>query len=225
MQPITNSKLSKLRLKLEGKEMNMKIMGKYLRFGSLVDALITEPERVDLNKLSLHNKTRYEDEHYLFKPWEIELAQEMKEAFFANSFCRKVMRHAEKAIFQKKMQIENFEIDVEGEADLLWPSQNLNTDIKVTACTSQKEFVKKCKELFYDQQGSFYMDNFQVDRHVVIGISRKVRDANNLPKLFFFPIERTNDLYKVGKEKYVFWTKKYLSEHNLWDEVRVLDAA
>lgn len=213
MLPIRNSDLNKFRMKYLGKEFNIEFLKKYLHFGSLVDALITEPEQVDFKNNSLMLDTRYDCMRYYFKEDDLELANLMRESFFEHPFCAAIARHGEKYIFTRK----DFEFDgeliwTEGETDMLFTDGDINLDVKMTAAQTEKEFFKAVKEYYYDQQGSWYIDNVEVSRHVVAGISRKAVDDKGLPVIFLYPIVKGHRSYEDGYDRYSYWLRLLLQE-------------
>ena len=164
------------------------------RFGSLIDALITEPNLVDYFKLTVG------DEQYTKE--EFEKAKMMKRAFFADNFCDAFYKQSE----TQKVSILNgfpisygslsFKLNVRCKYDFYSPAINLAGDLKSTACTSQKQFEESIRYFNYDRQAAFYMDIGGKSNFMFIGISKV-----NF-KLFKVPIKRGSQMYMDGLDKY-----------------------
>ncbi|OJV40861.1 MAG: hypothetical protein BGO29_14940 [Bacteroidales bacterium 36-12] len=164
------------------------------KFGSLLDAMITEPDRIDYFKHTLDGE--------VFSPEDFHKAEEMKKAFWDDEFCR-IM--AEKADGQKKM-FERLDMNFNGyefhlntrcKWDLWRQDWKWGGDIKTTAAETQKQFEDACRYFDYDRQRAWYMDIAGCERDVLIGISKK-----NF-RVFKIPINRDSSFYKDGKSKYL----------------------
>ena len=170
------------------------------RFGNLIDAMITEPKRVDYFKRSLDGE--------IFSVEEFTKAESMKRAFWNDDFSRNI---AEKADGQKTMSVLRqmdykgfeFELNTRCKWDLWRTDWNFGGDIKSTAAETQKQFEIACKYFDYDRQRAWYMDIAGSDRDVLIGISKK-----NF-KVFKIAINRDSDFYKDGRDKYLELSYKW----------------
>jgi hypothetical protein len=162
------------------------------RMGTLVDAIITEPEKLNIFKRTIDN--------YNYTPEEIELAKEMKRAYLKDELC---------SMFQGLSQFQNvfsnrIEIDYEGfvfnlmmrcKFDLWMPRLTHGADIKSTVCTTQKQFEEACYHFDYDRQRAVYMNLSGAKKDLIIGISKK-----NM-KIFKVPITRESEFFKSGMNK------------------------
>lgn len=224
---ISNSMLGEMkRLTLNEPDI-MRFLKKYFNFGSLVDALITEPEKINTEKMVFDNTTRYGSEILPIKPEDLELAYRMQQALEQDEFGQYLTQYAKKLPFEN----DNFRvfsgdrvysIDTSGELDLAAPAFKIAGDIKVTACRTQEEFVKKVIELNYPQQGSWYMDNKDIDQFVFCGLSKKsLNRKSKLPEVFHFIQDKTApktqgyNNYQIGVDSYSYWTEQYLNYHGI----------
>lgn len=164
--------------------------------GTLIDAMITEPERVDY-----FNHT-VEGEVYKYSADEFARAEEMKKAFYRDDFCR---RMADQCLFQHISYKERFTIahngmmfaiPAKGKWDLLVPHFDMGGDIKSTACTTQKQFEESFRYFNYDRQCAYYLSLEGRSNFIFIGISKV-----NF-KIFKVPVKRDSELYRTGKAKY-----------------------
>jgi len=170
------------------------------RFGNLIDAMITEPKRVDYFKRSLDGE--------IFSVEEFTKAESMKRAFWNDPFSRNI---AEKADGQKTMskhlQLDfngfDFDINARCKWDLWRADWNFGGDIKSTAVETQKGFEAACKFFDYDRQRAWYMDIAESNHDVLIGISKK-----NF-KVFKININRDSSFYKDGRDKYLYLAYKW----------------
>jgi hypothetical protein len=191
---VSNSDLSWLKDRLYPRE-NVLDPTEAYAFGSLIDAMLTEPDRVDYFKRSLDGK-RVKKELF-------ENAVKMKQAFRKDEFCASI---SEKADGQKVSIIHDkeynyrgfpFTLDVRCKWDIWRGDWGWGGDIKSTTAKTQKEFEAAALHFDYDRQRAFYMDLQGSERDVLIGISK----ANH--RIFKIFINREREFYKQGKEKYL----------------------
>lgn len=164
------------------------------KFGNLIDAMITEPHRVDYFKRTLDGE--------VISVEDFERAEQMKRSFWADEFCRMM---AEKASGQTKMTMHRelnykgyqFDLNTRCKWDLWRTDWGWGGDIKSTTAETQKQFEDACTYFDYDRQRAWYMDIACSKRDVLIGISKK-----NF-KVFKISITRDSNFYKDGREKYM----------------------
>lgn len=162
------------------------------KFGSLIDAMITEPDLVDEYGLSLNGET--------YAPEQFEQAKQMRRAFLKDELCNMILQNSE---MQRVMVMDDmrfdyhvpFSLPVRCKWDLWQPKYNWGGDIKSTAATTQEQFVAACKHFDYDRQRWWYMNIAGSDRDMLIGISKV-----NF-KVFKFKIEKGDEFYKSGERK------------------------
>lgn len=170
------------------------------KFGSLIDAMITEPHLVDEYKLTCDD-VQYDKEAF-------ERAREMRKAFMKDPFCRNMLQHSTP---QKVMAVQNkkfeyhvpFTLSVRCKWDLWMAGFNWGGDIKSTAATTQKQFEEACRHFDYDRSRWWYMEIAQSDQDILIGISKV-----NF-KIFKLPIRRGDDFFNQGKDKGLELAFKY----------------
>jgi hypothetical protein len=170
-------------------------------FGNLLDAIITEPNRIDFHKRMLDG-VRY-------KKTDFTKAEKMCNSYLSDEYCRSLLK---KATFQDIIIKENFEINFNGciftvdarcKWDLLIRNISLGADIKSTDAKTQIEFESAINYFDYDRQAAWYMDITNIDIMIIIGISKK-----NC-KVFKVFISRDSELYKSGYDKYSYLAFKY----------------
>ena len=169
-------------------------------FGTLVDAVITEPHKVDYFNRMVENTT-YSNEDF-------ENVGRMRKAFFADELCSKLSQQSTmQKVMVKHMQIEyfgiKFTLPVRCKWDLWIDILGWGADIKSTTATTQQQFFEACLHFDYDRQRAWYMDIAGSDKDMLIGISKK----NG--KVFKVPITRGDDFYNSGREKYSELAFKY----------------
>lgn len=161
-------------------------------FGTLIDCILTEPHKVNYFKLMCAGRQYTKDD--------FELAEEMKRSFWRDELCASI---ASASSFQKISVKEAFEINYEGLKFYMavrckWDLWN-NTipgDIKSTMATTQKQFEQAVIHFEYNRQSAWYMDLENVNKFIIIGISKVNK------KIFKVPITRGSELYNSGKQKY-----------------------
>jgi hypothetical protein len=164
--------------------------------GNLIDALITEPHRVD------HYKRTVEGVNRIFTAEKWEMGREMKKAYYANPFCAGMSKICS---FQKisykpdfKIQYDGFEFELPAKCkwDLFAPGTDLGGDIKSTFAQTHKQFVEACHYFGYYRSRAWYMDIEGRTNDCLIGISKK-----NF-KVFIIKIKKGDALYNLGKSQY-----------------------
>lgn len=190
---VSHSDLSSLDKYLNpGKYMDMapEALEKIFAFGTLIDMMITEPEKVDFFKLTCNG--------YQHTKEEFETAIKMKQAFDKDSFAPYLKIADKQKVMAREMEFNyngfTFTMPVRCKWDLwmhIWGG-----DIKSTSATTQKQFEEACKMFNYDRSRAFYMDIANSDRDLIIGISKV-----NF-KVFKVYVERGDAFYNAGKEAY-----------------------
>lgn len=174
-------------------------------FGTLIDFMITEPDRVNVFTRKITGQ--YAD--YPFTHDDFDKAREMKRSFFKDPFCEMIAKAAEcqTVSTMKNKPFEfggaNFTLDVRCKWDLLVRSWKMGGDIKSTTAETQSQFEDACEHFDYFRSRAWYMDIEGNDKDMLIGISKK-----NF-KVFKIPINRGDKYYNKGKERYDFLAYHY----------------
>ena len=163
------------------------------RFGTLLDAIITEPFKVDFFKKQVDG-VQYSDE-------EFEKSLEMKKSFLKDPLAQNILSQSD---MQKVMIVErsfhydgvDFKLDTRCKWDLWMNGLGWGGDLKSTTATTQKQFEEAVRYFDYDRQRAWYMDIAGSNQDVLIGVSKV-----NF-KVFKVPIRRDDELYKKGFQKY-----------------------
>lgn len=204
-EEVSNSDLSWLEKYWQRSDLIYDIESAY-RFGSLLDAMVTEPEMINYYKRTCAG--------YEFNKKEFELAEKMKGAFWKDEFCTMLALNSK---MQSVVTIDDFEIEHNGfsfsmpvrckfDFDAM-DKLKLTGDLKSTAAKTFKQFLAACHHFGYFRQRAWYMDLRKSDRDMLIGISKEDK-----PQVFKIPIERGGELYKIGKAQYqeLAWKFFYL---------------
>ncbi len=168
------------------------------RFGNLVDAIITEPARVDYIHLTVDD-VQYTDDEFrhaqeMLKSLRVEARKDM---FLANVLSL--------AGTQRFMVNENqmftycgfpFFLPTRCKWDWFFSDFHFGGDLKTTFASSQKEFDEAVDFFDWDRSRAWYMDIAGSDRDFIYAISKK-----NC-KVFKKFIKRNDSIYNRGKEKY-----------------------
>ena len=169
--------------------------------GNLLDAMITEPHKVDYFK-----RTR---DDVIYKMDTFDNTIKMKQAFWRDPFCQQLMEgaNAQKISIQHNAKLSfdgvDFELDRRCKWDIWRDDWKWGGDIKSTAAETQIQFEAACKFFQYDRSRAWYMDIEGADRDVIIGISKKNH------KVFKIFINRESDFYLEGKQKYLALAYKW----------------
>lgn len=198
---VSNSDLSELKDYMHPSSIISDKFNAY-RMGTLVDAIITEPDKLNIYKRTIEDYTYSQDE--------IELAKSMKQSYYRDGLCRCLQELSQfQKVFSTKIELDyedfKFNLLMRCKFDLWMPTLNHGADIKSTACISQKSFEDACYHFDYDRQRAVYMLLSGSQKDMIIGISKK-----NL-KIFKVPITRESEFFKSGMRKLVqdgfrWWT-------------------
>lgn len=191
---VSNSKLTELKYSLNGISFGSSAA---LYFGSLFDAFITEPHRINPYTRQLDG---IDIDYKLY-----DIAEKMRNELFKSDVVKSIFKNAD---FQKVSIIKRefdwnglkFELDCKCKWDFFGP---ISGDIKTTYATTQKQFEAACTYLDYYRSRAWYMDIDNTDKDLIIGISKKNY------KIFYVPIKRNDNNYNTGKQQYLDLVFKY----------------
>jgi hypothetical protein len=166
------------------------------RFGSLVDALVTEPYKVNYYNYTIDDVEYSEDE--------FRHAQEMCKALRMEStkdaFLKKVLDVAETQRFMVNKSQEftycNFPFRLDTRCKWDWWLGFFGGDLKTTFASTQQQFEDAVDFFDWDRSRAWYMDIAKSDRDFIYAISKK-----NC-KVFKKFITRGDKVYQRGREKY-----------------------
>jgi len=172
---------------------------KAFKFGTLVDALITENDRVRYDKLMVDD--------YLYTTEEFELGLEMRKALRKEAekdqFLAVVLAQSDTQKFMVNKQQEfyygNFayHLDTRCKWDWWLSAYNFGGDLKTTFAESQAQFDEAIDFFDWDRSRAWYMDIAGSNRDVIYAISKK-----NCKIFKHFITDRNHPTYIKGKEKY-----------------------
>lgn len=168
------------------------------RFGSLVDAMVTEPDRVNHYRRTVDDVQYSEDEFEHAK----EMLRSLRHEARHDAFLKKVLETADtqRCMFNKGQQFQYggfaFRLDTRCKWDWYLTRAGWGGDLKTTFAATQKEFDEAVDFFDWDRSRAWYMDIARSDRDFIYGISKK---NGCVFKKF---ITRGDEIYKRGREKY-----------------------
>ena len=168
------------------------------RFGTLVDAVITEPERVNFYRFTVDDVQYTEDEFRHAQEMHKSLRMEARK----DHFLAKVLEMAEtqRCMVNRQQKFEYggfpFTLDTRCKWDWFLPVMNFGGDLKTTFATTQKQFDEAVDIFDWDRSRAWYMDIAGSDRDFIYAISKQ---NGCVFKKF---INRGDEIYNRGKEKY-----------------------
>lgn len=166
------------------------------RFGSLVDAIITEPARVDYIRLTVDDEQYTEDEFRHAREMQKALRMETRR----DAFLHKVLDCASTqcAMINKAQQFTygGFPFSLDTRCKWDWWLGGFGGDLKTTFASSQHQFEEALDFFDWDRSRAWYMDIAGSDRDFIYAISKK----NG--KVFKKFINRGDETYRRGREKY-----------------------
>ena len=171
---------------------------KAFKFGTLVDALITENERVH------YSKRMVDDVTYSREDFELGLAmrEALRKEARKDEFLRAILSNSDTQKFMvnksQRFLYGNFEYTLDTRCNWDWwlPGFGFGGDLKTTFAESQNQFNEAIDFFDWDRSRAWYMDIAGSQQDFIYAISKK-----NL-KIFKAFIRRDDDTYKRGKEKY-----------------------
>ncbi len=168
------------------------------RFGSLVDAIITEPDRVNYYRLTVDD-VQYTDDEFRH-------AREMYRALRTEArhdpFLARVLDTADtQCCMVRQAQPFSyggfpFTLDVRCKWDWFLTPFGFGGDLKTTFASTQKEFDEAVDFFDWDRSRAWYMDIAHSDRDFIYAISKK-----NC-RIFKTFIRRDDPVYAAGRAKY-----------------------
>lgn len=168
------------------------------RFGSLVDALVTEPNRVNRYRFTVDDVQYSEDEF----EHATQMLRSLRSEARRDAFLAKVLETADtqRCMFNKWQQFQyggfSFSLDTRCKWDWFLTPYGFGGDLKTTFASTQKEFDEAVDFFDWDRSRAWYMDIARSDRDFIYGISKK---NGCVFKKF---INRDDAIYKRGREKY-----------------------
>lgn len=175
------------------------------RFGSIVDAIITEPERVDFLNRTIDGVPVDEDEFLHAREMQRALRTEARR----DPFLAKVLELSDTqcVMANKAQQFCNggftFTLDTRCKWDWWLPSAGFGGDLKTTFASTQAEFENAVDFFDWDRSRAWYMDIANSQRDFIYAISKK-----NC-RIFKKFINRGDDIYNRGRDKYEDLAFKY----------------
>lgn len=204
---VSNSDLTALKLALNPQLNFVKEEDKRKAFhlGTLVDALVTEPEKCN------HYAMTVDDEKYTEKDWKwgLDRLAVLKKQATKDRFLDFVLKNAvgQKTFINPHMKMEyqgfKFELPVRCKFD--WWLGEFGGDLKTTAATSQEQFETQIDFVDWDRSRAWYMDlTHSIDprygnQDFIFAVSKTKK------KVFYKKIERGDELYLRGREKALKW--------------------
>lgn len=166
------------------------------RFGNLVDAIITEPVRVNYYRLTVDDTPYTEDE---FRHAQ-EMYKSLRMTARRDKFLDYVLNHAEtqRSMVNNAQQFDycGFSYTLPTRCKWDWWLGAFGGDLKSTFASSQKEFEEAIDFFDWDRSRAWYMDIARSDRDFIYAISKK--NCNVFKK----QITRGDTVYNAGRDKY-----------------------
>lgn len=166
------------------------------RFGNLVDAIITEPSRVDYYRLTVDGEQYSEDDfnHAL------EMQKALRMEARHDSFLAKMLEMAEtqRIMVNKTQQFKycGFPFTLDTRCKWDWWLDLFGGDLKTTFASTRQQFEEAVDFFDWDRSRAWYMDIAHSDRDFIYAISKK-----NC-RVFKKFITRGDEVYNRGREKY-----------------------
>lgn len=167
------------------------------RFGSLVDAMVTEPDRVN------HIRYMVDEVAYGKEEWDLalEMVRSLKATAKTDAFLQYVLTNADsqRSMMRKGQVFEygGFRFVLNTRCKWDWYLGSFGGDLKTTHARTQHEFEDAVEFFDWDRSRAWYMDIAGSERDFIYAISK-----HNLCVFKKF-ICRGDNTYHSGKEKYL----------------------
>lgn len=168
------------------------------RFGSLVDAILTESGRVDFYRHMVDDDVYSEDDFLHAR----EMVRSLRTTALQDPLLAKVLDIAETQRFMvnhgQMFEYAGFPFSLDTRCKWDWwiPSWNAGGDLKTTFASTQKEFEDAIDFFDWDRSRAWYMDIAHSDKDFIYAISK--RNCN----VFRALINRGDNIYTRGRDKY-----------------------
>lgn len=171
---------------------------KAFKFGTLVDARLTELEKVRFDKRMV------DDVVYSREDWELATAmiKSLRMEARRDPLIKFALEQSDKQKFMvnkgQVFQYGNFEyaLDTRCKWDFWFPTMGFGGDLKTTFASTQKQFNEALDFFDWDRSRAWYMDICGSQQDFIVAISKKNQ------QIFKVTIKRDDPLYRRGKEKY-----------------------
>jgi hypothetical protein len=184
---------------------------KAFHLGTLVDAVITEPSKVNWYRLEVDGEQYTKEEFDWAEKMRMSLLRESRNDDFlsfvvSNSDTQRFMTNE-----RQHFDYACFGFDLPTRCKWDWWVGTFGGDLKTTVATTQQQF-EKCIDFFdWDRSRAWYMDIARTidptwgERDFIYAISKKNQ------RVFRKVITRDSEIYKRGREKYLdlafrYWT-------------------
>lgn len=171
---------------------------KAFRFGTLFDALVTEPHRVNHYRLTVDGE-EYPEEYFLHAQ---EMLRSLRLEARADPFLSRVLSTADTqhSMARERQEFQyggfRFALPTRCKWDWWFPAHGFGGDLKTTAASTQREF-EECIDFFdWDRSRAWYMDIASSTRDFIYAVSKK-----NC-RVFKAFITSDGETYRHGREKY-----------------------
>lgn len=175
---ISNSDLKKLRKIIDPKFQDPADLEEIFKFGTLFHALVLEPHKADYSHPDLERAIR------------------MKDKFFKDPLCRKIMMVSDIRREHEFYRVNKFGgVSVRCKVDFLSKGLGLCGELKGLSCNTEKAFEEAVDRFDYDQAVAWYLDTSELPRYFMGAPSK---DSDDIFKRL---VDRNHKYYHRGLQK------------------------
>lgn len=194
---VSNSDLGQLRKEIYG-VVEIPNLDYHYAFGSLVDAMLTEPEHIIKEARAAYNFTS--DQLAMSEKM---VAYCLKDPLIPLMLKKSIGQYVYIRTISFKDGLGTFKMKCRCKFDLLNKPMKMGLDFKTLSVDSYKSFIASIEHFDYDRQGAFYMEIAKIDRFWIVGISKKTAEV------FKLAIVRGDKYHLSGVGKFTYWARKY----------------
>lgn len=174
-----------------------KELNEAFRIGTLFDAMVTEPEKVNWLTYRVLGRDEYTYTHADFQ-----MCMKMRRRFLQTPWgqiATGIAMTRQKEIFVDALKLDyeglDFSIPFKGKLD--FSGKDIVIDLKSTSCTTQKEFENACMQFEYDRQMVAYCLIDNASKAIIVGVSKE--KPHNV---FHLPIKKGDEMWNRGYKRF-----------------------
>lgn len=178
------------------------------RLGSLFDAVVTEPQKLDLIQYRIF------ETDYTFTAQEYENSRLMHRSLQNEKMYQEFMKckpELQKEIYQPSFPFEfegfSFMLDVKAKLDFFVPG--IVSDLKSTFATTKKQFESAFLQFSYPRQMVLYCRLTGAKKAIVFGVSKVNR------KVFVIVMQEGDHLWRIGEKELNHMAFKYYMSYGV----------
>jgi hypothetical protein len=145
----------------------------YLNLAAFRTGTLAHSTILELPKVNAYTG-KIEGQEYTYSIDEIDLAMDMRRAFYKSQFCADLVQCSEVEVemYNANTQFDGIALDTKRKYDIWSYTLGWGGDLKSTTARSEAEFLHHIDQFDYDRARVFYAKGSGAKKDVIIGISK-----------------------------------------------------